>query len=100
VFVGYNSLGVVEMNPVQKAINIIENLSAEKLYAALYVLELIASGDVKTNSQDILALEAFEMSCEEEELTPSEVVAVIKGESELEAGMGVKAEDVWKKLGL
>ncbi|MCL6479290.1 MAG: hypothetical protein K6T65_12930 [Peptococcaceae bacterium] len=88
------------MNPVQKAINIIENLSAEKLYAALYVLELIASGDVKTDSQDILALEAFEMSCEKEELTPSEVAAVIKGESELEAGMGVKAEDVWKELGL
>lgn len=99
-FVGYNSLEVmIKLNPVQKAINIIENLSADKLYVALYILELIAaSGEV--DSQDILVLKAFEMTCEEEELSPSEIVAVAEGESELKDGMGVRAEDVWKKLGI
>ncbi|MDR9785816.1 MAG: hypothetical protein RJR37_00795 [Peptococcaceae bacterium MAG4] len=96
----YNSLGVLYMNPIQRAISIIEKLPSEKLYAALYLLELIAAGEIKTDSEDILALKTFEMSCEEEELTPDEIARIQEGEAELRSGLGVKAEDVWEEVGL
>lgn len=86
------------MDPVQKAVDIIKSLSPDKLYAALYVLELIAFGDSKTGSEDTLALKAFAATCEEEELTLDEMAQVAEGETELKSGLGVKAEDVWKEL--
>lgn len=89
------------MNPVQRAISIIEGLSPKKLYAALYILEMLSSEkDKDLDLEDVLVLKAFETSCEEEELTPLEAARVTEGEAELKAGLGVKAEDVWKELGL
>ena len=36
----------------------------------------------------------------EVEVTPEEAEAIAQGEAEIEAGLGVKAEDVWRELGL
>lgn len=88
----YNSPEVVNVNPVQKAIDIIQKLSDEKLYATLYLLELIAVGDLKSESEDILALKSFEMNCKEEEATPDEMSQICESEAEIKAGFGIKAE--------
>ncbi|WP_449240369.1 type II toxin-antitoxin system HicB family antitoxin [Desulfoscipio gibsoniae] len=45
-------------------------------------------------------LKDFEDSLEEEEITPEEEEAITQSEADIEAGLGVKAENVWKKLGL
>lgn len=42
----------------------------------------------------------FEGSLEEEEITPEEAEVMTKSEADIKAGLGVKAEDVWKELGL
>ncbi|BAF58353.1 hypothetical protein PTH_0172 [Pelotomaculum thermopropionicum SI] len=36
----------------------------------------------------------------EVKVTPEEAEAIAQGEAEVEAGLGVKAEDVWRELGL
>lgn len=94
----YNSLEVICMDPVRKAIDIIEKLPSQKLYAALYLLEMIASADLNSEPEDILALHSFWVNCEEEELTSGEIAQICEGEAELKAGLGVKADDVWKEL--
>ena len=87
---------------VQKAVQIIESLPIEKLYVALYLLEHL-TGQVSPGDSDVdlaIRLAAFEMSCRSEAVTPEEGVEIEKGFAEIEAGQGVKAEDVWKELGL
>ncbi|NPV73341.1 MAG: hypothetical protein HPY89_06030 [Pelotomaculum sp.] len=104
---GYNYLGVInmavgrEVDPRQKAVEIIEGLSSEKVTAALLVLEIIAGASEEvSNIMDYIALKIFEASCEEEDLTPEEKESIVRGEAEIKAGLGVKADDVWKELGL
>jgi len=86
---------------VQRAVRIIESLPPEKLYVALYFLEHL-TGQVSQGDSDVdlaIQLAAFEMSCQTEAVTPEELVEIKKGFAEIEAGQGVKAEDVWKELG-
>jgi len=104
---GYNYLGVInmavgrEIEPRQKAVEIIEGLSEERVMAAIQILEIIAGASEKINNiMDYIALKAFEASCEEEDLTPEEKESIEQGEAEIKAGLGVKADDVWKELGL
>lgn len=104
---GYNYLGVInvavgrEMDPKKKAVEIIEGLSEERVAAAIQILEIIAGANEKINNiMDYIALKAFEASCEEEDLTPEEKEGIAQGEAEIKAGLGVKADDVWKELGL
>ncbi|TYO94525.1 type II toxin-antitoxin system HicB family antitoxin [Desulfallas thermosapovorans] len=50
--------------------------------------------------EEWLILKEFENSLEEVEITPEEEEAIAQGIAELDAGLGVKAKDVWKELGL
>lgn len=50
--------------------------------------------------KELIELIKFEKSCETEEITAEEKEAIIQGEAEIKAGLGVKAEDVWKELGI
>lgn len=91
-----------QVQHVQRAVRIIESLPPEKLYVALYLLEHL-TGQVFQGDNDVdlaIRLAAFEMSCETETVTPEEALEIEKGFAEIEAGQGVKAEDVWKELGL
>jgi hypothetical protein len=63
------------MDPRQKAIEIIEGLSEERVMAAIKILEIIAGAGEKINNiMNYIALKAFEASCEEEDITPEEIV--------------------------
>lgn len=42
----------------------------------------------------------FEETLEEEELSPDEIKRVEEGKEQIKLGLGVKANDVWKELGL
>ncbi|MEW6274065.1 MAG: hypothetical protein AB1556_02995 [Bacillota bacterium] len=90
------------MDLSQRAVEIIKRLPRERLYVALYILELLANkrDEVSNEIEEMLALKAFEASCEEEEITPEEKESIARGEAEVKAGLGVKAEDVWKELGI
>jgi len=90
------------MDLSQRAVEIIKRLPRERLYVALYILELLANkrDEVNNEIEEMLALKAFEASCEEEEITPEEKESIARGEAEVKAGLGVKAEDVWKELGV
>ncbi|MBP7331578.1 MAG: hypothetical protein KBA08_04625 [Firmicutes bacterium] len=88
-----------EINPKQKAVQIIEKLSEEKAAAAMQILEIIAGASEETeNIMRHIASKAFEASCEEVELTPEEKECLDQGKAEIEAGLKVRAEDVWKEL--
>lgn len=90
------------MDLSQRAVEIIKRLPRERLYVALYILELLANkrDEVNNEIEEMLALKVFEASCEEEEITPEEKESIARGEAEVKAGLGVKAEDVWKELGI
>lgn len=67
----------------------------------MQILEIIAGASEKTeNIMGYIALKAFEASCEEVELTPEEKECIDRGNAEIRAGLKVKAEDVWKELGI
>ena len=88
-----------EINSKQKAVEIIEKLSEERAALAMQILEIIAEASEKTeNIMGYIALKAFEASCEEVELTPEEKECLDQGKAEIEAGLKVRAEDVWKEL--
>jgi len=107
LYSGYNDLEVItmvvdrEIDPRQKAVKIIDGLSEERVKAAIQVLEIIAGASEEiSNIMDYIALKAFEASCEEEDLTPEEKESIDQGEAEIRAGLMVKADDVWKELGI
>jgi len=61
------------MDPRQKAVEIIEGLSEERVMAAIQILEIIAGAGEKINNiMNYIALKAFEASCAEEDITPEE----------------------------
>jgi hypothetical protein len=106
-FSGYNYLEVIDMAVEretelrQKAVQIIDGLSEERVAVAIQVLEIIAGASEEiSNFMDFIALKVFEASCDEEDLTLEEKDSIHKGEAEIKAGLGVKADDVWKELGL
>jgi len=96
----YNGLEVMAMDATQKAIEIVEALPAEKLKIAVGILELLAKNDDTENLKELIDLINFEMSCKTAEITVEEKEGIIKGEAEIKAGKGVKAEDVWKEFGI
>ncbi len=75
------------MSALEKAVNLLKSLSSEKLDIALYVIESLA---VK---------EQIEL-LDQEELTLEEIVIINNSIRELESGLGVNAEDVWKEAGI
>lgn len=70
----YNCLGVIAMNTTEKAIELVESLSAEKLEIAVGVLELLVKTD---NARELIDLIRFEISCEAEAVTPEEKNGII-----------------------
>lgn len=50
--------------------------------------------------EEWLILKEFEDSLEEGEITLEEAEEIVQSIAELDADLGVKAEDVWKELGL
>ena len=96
----YNGLEVMAMDVTQKAIEIVEALPAEELEIAVGILELLAKNDDNENVKELIDLINFEMSCETVKITSKEKKGIILGEAEIKAGKGVKAEDVWKELGI
>lgn len=72
---------------LKKAVKLLEGLSPEKLDIALYILESLAVKQ-KVESMNV------------EELTPEEACIVESALIELENGLGVEAESVWKEAGI
>jgi len=56
----------------------------------------------RLNNEQVEALRVIieSMIWPEEDITPEEAEAIAQGEAEIKAGLGVKAEEVWKELGL
>ena len=56
----------------------------------------------RLNDEQVEALRVIieSMIWPEVEVTPEEAEAIAQGEAEIKAGLGVRAEDVWKELGL
>ncbi|HZK44179.1 MAG TPA: hypothetical protein VFC73_07825 [Syntrophomonadaceae bacterium] len=75
------------MSSLEKAVNLLKGLSSEKLDIALHVIESLAIKE---------QVELFD----KEELTLEEVTIVNNAIRELENGLGVEAEDVWKEAGI
>ena len=86
------------MNLLEKTIEILEKLPPEKLKAAVKLLEILKGAD-NAKLEEIIYT-AWEATLEEEELTPEEQTLLIQSEAEVKAGLGIKAEDVWRELGL
>lgn len=86
------------MNLVAQAIKILDELPPEKLEATVKLLEILRAAD-NAKLEEII-YNAWEATLEEEELTPEEQALLIQSEAEVKAGKGIKAEDVWRELGL
>lgn len=61
----YNKLGVIKLEAAERAIEIIRNLPADKLKAALYFLEYLAMKEELEATEDILADEKMMASIRE-----------------------------------
>ena len=94
----YNSLEVINMGSLEKAIEMINELPREKLAAAIRFIEILKVTD--SASWDEILFKAFEETLEEEELSPDELRRVEEGKEQIKLGLGVKASDVWKELGI
>lgn len=86
------------MDPVKKAIEMINELPLKKLEAALKLLEILKDAD--NAKLDEIIYKAWEASLDEDELTPEEKEQLTRAEAEIKAGLGIKAEDVWRELDL
>lgn len=75
------------MATIEKAVKILKDLAPEKLDVALYILESLAA-------QQKLELMNIE------ELTPEETSIIEAAVNELENGLGVEAESVWREAGI
>ena len=76
--------------------NILKELPTEKIYIAVQFIKFLA----KTDDIQTVAWKILEATCEEEELTPEEELMIAEGRAEIEAGLGIDAEEVWKELGI
>lgn len=86
------------MDPVKKAIEMINELPLKKLEAAIKLLEILKDAD--SAKLDEIIYKAWEASLDEDELTPEEKEQLTRAEAEIKAGLGIKAEDVWRELDL
>lgn len=86
------------MDPVKKAIEMINELPLKKLEAALKLLEILKDAD--NAKLDEIIYNAWEASLDEDELTPEEKEQLTRAEAEIKAGLGIKAEDVWREMDL
>ncbi len=77
----YNSSGVIVMAVAKEYVKaLIDRLTDEQVQALWVIL----------NS----------MAWPIEEITPEEAAEIRKARTEIEAGKGIKAEDVWRELGI
>jgi hypothetical protein len=77
----YNSSGVITMAVAKEYVKaLIDRLTDEQVQALWVIL----------NS----------MAWPIEEITPEETAEIGKARTEIEAGRGIKAEDVWRELGI
>lgn len=78
---GYNGLGVIAVAVAREHVKaLIDRLTDEQVQALWVILE--------------------SMAWPTEEITPEEAAEIEDALAEIDAGKGVKAEDVWKELGL
>jgi len=75
------------MSTLEKAIMLLKGLSPEKLDIVVYLLESL------TVKQQVESMNI-------EVLTPQEAMIVDTALAELENGLGVEAESVWKEAGI
>jgi len=82
VFVsGYNGLGVIAVTVAREYVKaLIDRLTDEQVEALRIIVE--------------------SMAWPTEEITPEEAAEIDEAFAEIDAGKGVKAEDVWKELGI
>lgn len=81
------SFGGDSMSTFERAVKLLKDLSPEKLDIAVYILESL------TVKQKVESLT-------EEELTPEEALLINSALAELDSGLGVEAESVWKEAGI
>ena len=80
-FAGYNYLGVINMAVEREHVKaLIDRLSDEQIQALWIIL----------NS----------MAWPTEEVSPEETAEIEESFAEIDAGKGVKAEDVWREIGV
>lgn len=94
---GYNSLEVIFMDSLKKAIEMIKELPVEKITTVIRFMEILQLS--KSNSLDEIIYRAWESTLEEDELSPEEMKRVEEGKEILKKGLGVKESDFWKELG-
>jgi len=78
---GYNGLGVIDVAVPRECIKaLIDRLTEEQAQALWVILE--------------------SMAWPTEKITPEEAAEIEEALAEIDAGKGVRAEDVWKELGI
>lgn len=78
---GYNGLGVIDVAVPRECIKaLVDRLTDEQAEALWVILESMAWGT--------------------EKITPEEAAEIEEALAEIDAGKGVRAEDVWKELGI
>ena len=75
------------MSTLEKAMVLLKSLSPEKLDIVIYLMESLM---VKQQ------IEAMNI----EEITPEDAIIIDAALAELESGLGVDAESVWKEAGI
>ena len=75
------------MSTLEKAMVLLKSLSPEKLDIVIYLMESLM---VKQQ------IEAMDI----EEITPEDAIIIDAALAELESGLGVDAESVWKEAGI
>ena len=75
------------MTALERAVLLLQGLSPDKLDIAVYILESLA---LKQKVENLTS----------EELTAEEAILVDNALAELNDGLGVKAEDVWREAGI
>lgn len=75
------------MATLEKAVKLLEGLSPEKLDVAVYILESLTVKQ-KFDSMNI------------EEITSEDAIIIDAALAELESGLGVEADSVWKEAGI
>lgn len=78
---GYNSLEVMMVSVARECVKaLIDRLNDEQVQALYIILS--------------------SMAWPVEEITPEEAAEIDEARAEIEAGKGIKAEDVWRELGI
>lgn len=81
---------------------LLDRLSDDQLQTLARMLELLTGEGKETpeNIRQMLALKAFQMGLPTEKVAPEEAAEIEEGFAEIDDGKGVKAEDVWRTLGI